>query len=123
MAEDEEIGAAGRARGAAEEEGEEEEQQQQQGGIGRQSGISSSPPSAPSFGDWTAQSGDGGDGSLRTDYEVLRRVWTNEKAAPEILPYEQELVDRIQEQISLMVCVRGLFSFPFLFLNSVSAAL
>lgn len=37
-----------------------------------------------------------------SDVELLQRVWRNEKAAPEILPYEKLLVDRIREQILLM---------------------
>ncbi|KAH6557444.1 hypothetical protein KP509_1Z114700 [Ceratopteris richardii] len=37
-----------------------------------------------------------------SDVEILRRVWRNEKAAPEILPYEILLIQRIREQILLM---------------------
>ncbi|MCO5559505.1 hypothetical protein L7F22_013106 [Adiantum nelumboides] len=37
-----------------------------------------------------------------SDVEILRRVWRNEKAAPEILPYDHLLLQRIREQIHLM---------------------
>ncbi|XP_054782192.1 DNA replication complex GINS protein SLD5 [Prosopis cineraria] len=37
-----------------------------------------------------------------TDVELLKRVWRNEKAAPEILRFETGLIDRIKEQIQLM---------------------
>ncbi|KAG6582622.1 DNA replication complex GINS protein SLD5, partial [Cucurbita argyrosperma subsp. argyrosperma] len=37
-----------------------------------------------------------------TDVEPLKRAWRNEKAAPEILPFEASLVGRIKEQIQLM---------------------
>lgn len=39
---------------------------------------------------------------LPNDVEVLKRVWRNEKSAPEILAYESLLVERVQEQIALM---------------------
>lgn len=38
-----------------------------------------------------------------TDVEPLKRAWRNEKAAPEILPFEGSLVGRIKEQIQSMV--------------------
>lgn len=38
-----------------------------------------------------------------TDVELLKRAWRNEKAAPEILQYESSLVQRIKEQIELVV--------------------
>lgn len=38
-----------------------------------------------------------------TDVEPLKRAWCNEKAAPEILPFEGSLVGRIKEQIQSMV--------------------
>ncbi|KAK9288632.1 hypothetical protein L1049_017092 [Liquidambar formosana] len=38
-----------------------------------------------------------------TDVELLKRAWRHEKAAPEILQYEGTLVQRIREQIQLMV--------------------
>ncbi|CAK9319083.1 unnamed protein product [Citrullus colocynthis] len=37
-----------------------------------------------------------------TDVEPLKRAWRNEKAAPEILPFEGSLVGRIKEQIQSM---------------------
>ncbi|CAN1356393.1 DNA replication complex GINS protein SLD5 [Linum perenne] len=36
-----------------------------------------------------------------TDVELLKIAWRNEKAAPEILPYEAALIHRIKEQIEL----------------------
>lgn len=45
---------------------------------------------------------DWGDHDLPNDVEVLKRVWRNEKSAPEILAYEALLVERVQEQIALM---------------------
>lgn len=38
-----------------------------------------------------------------TDVEPLKRAWRNEKAAPEILRFETHLIDRVSEQIQLMV--------------------
>ncbi|XVF66095.1 hypothetical protein PTKIN_Ptkin10aG0006600 [Pterospermum kingtungense] len=38
-----------------------------------------------------------------TDVELLKRAWPNEKAAPEILPFDEALVKRAKEQIELMV--------------------
>ncbi|GLJ47098.1 hypothetical protein SUGI_0994560 [Cryptomeria japonica] len=37
-----------------------------------------------------------------TDVELLKRAWRNEKAAPEILPFRRNLVERAREQIQLM---------------------
>ncbi|XP_028778753.1 DNA replication complex GINS protein SLD5 isoform X2 [Neltuma alba] len=37
-----------------------------------------------------------------TDVELLKRAWRNEKAAPEILRFETDLIGRIREQIQLM---------------------
>ena len=31
------------------------------------------------------------------DVELLKKAWKNEKAAPDILPYEEDLVKRIQQ--------------------------
>lgn len=48
---------------------------------------------------------DGGQWShqdLPNDVEVLKRIWRNEKSAPEILGYETLLVERVREQIALM---------------------
>lgn len=47
--------------------------------------------------DWGHQEED-----LPNDVEVLKRVWRNEKSAPEILAYESMLVERVREQIALM---------------------
>lgn len=38
-----------------------------------------------------------------TDEELLKRAWRNEKAAPEILKFEADLVHRSRQQIQLMV--------------------
>ena len=38
-----------------------------------------------------------------TDVELLKRVWRNEKAAPEILRFESALIQRTIGQIQLMV--------------------
>ncbi|BBM96841.1 GINS complex subunit 4 [Marchantia polymorpha subsp. ruderalis] len=45
---------------------------------------------------------DVGADELRSDVDLLLRVWQNEKCAPEILPYEATLVERVREQIQLM---------------------
>lgn len=37
-----------------------------------------------------------------TDVELLKRAWRNEKAAPEILHFESELIQRSREQIQLL---------------------
>ncbi|KAF8406082.1 hypothetical protein HHK36_008162 [Tetracentron sinense] len=37
-----------------------------------------------------------------TDVELLKRAWQNEKAAPEILQFQADLIRRSQEQIQLM---------------------
>lgn len=34
-----------------------------------------------------------------TDYELLKHALQNEKASPELLPYEAELVDRVYLQL------------------------
>lgn len=38
-----------------------------------------------------------------TDVELLKTAWRNEKAAPEILQFQAQLVKRAREQIQLMV--------------------
>ncbi|KAF5193661.1 Dna replication complex gins protein sld5 [Thalictrum thalictroides] len=40
--------------------------------------------------------------AMTTDVELLKRAWRNEKAAPEILQFESNLVQRSKEQIQLM---------------------
>lgn len=37
-----------------------------------------------------------------TDVELLKRAWRNEKAAPEILTFQHDLVQRAREQIQLL---------------------
>ncbi|KAL2613779.1 hypothetical protein R1flu_025471 [Riccia fluitans] len=44
-----------------------------------------------------------GTDEVASDVVLLRRVWQNEKCAPEILPYEASLVERVREQIQLMI--------------------
>ena len=41
--------------------------------------------------------------SETTDVELLKRAWRNEKAAPEVLPFQAPLVQRAREQIQLAV--------------------
>lgn len=38
-----------------------------------------------------------------TDAELLKRAWRNEKAAPEILRYESDLVSRVKKVIQFLV--------------------
>lgn len=46
--------------------------------------------------------------SSTSDVELLKRAWRNEKAAPEILPYEGDLVERAKGQIELVViCLKA----------------
>lgn len=52
-----------------------------------------------------------------TDVELLKRAWRNEKAAPEILPFQASLVQRSREQIQLLVFTLSLSLFLF-FLES-----
>jgi GINS complex subunit 4 len=59
-------------------------------------GAGAAPP--PHDGDAT----EWGHHDLPNDVEVLKRVWRNEKSAPEILAYEALLVERVQEQVALM---------------------
>lgn len=40
-----------------------------------------------------------------TDVELLKTALCNEKAAPEILPFQTQLVQRAREQIQLMVTI------------------
>lgn len=47
-----------------------------------------------------------------TDVELLKRAWRNEKAAPEILPFQSDLIARVREQIELMVASQTLLHFP-----------
>ncbi|XP_027336982.1 DNA replication complex GINS protein SLD5 [Abrus precatorius] len=37
-----------------------------------------------------------------TDVELLKQAWRNEKAAPEILQFQSNLISRVREQIQLM---------------------
>lgn len=43
-----------------------------------------------------------------TDIELLKKAWRNEKASPEILHFQSDLVQRAREQIQLLVIVDSL---------------
>lgn len=47
-----------------------------------------------------------------TDVELLKRAWRQEKAAPEILKFETDLITRLTGQIELVV---GSFNFESIF--------
>ena len=53
-----------------------------------------------------------------TDSELLKKAWRNEKAAPEILRFEADLVHRSRQLIKLMVNNCKLFQ-PFVFFMRV----
>lgn len=58
---------------------------------------------ASSSGDWSTPPADDYEALISTtDVELLKRAWRNEKAAPEILRYQEDLVKRAKEQIQLM---------------------
>eukprot|EP00246_Nothoceros_aenigmaticus_P013449 TRINITY_DN4638_c0_g1_i2.p1 TRINITY_DN4638_c0_g1~~TRINITY_DN4638_c0_g1_i2.p1 ORF type:complete len:219 (-),score=37.28 TRINITY_DN4638_c0_g1_i2:99-731(-) len=42
------------------------------------------------------------DQDVKSDAELLKKVWRNEKMAPEILPFQTLLVERIREQVALV---------------------
>ncbi|GAQ85666.1 hypothetical protein KFL_002480040 [Klebsormidium nitens] len=42
---------------------------------------------------------DEADVASTSDGELLKRAWRDEKAAPEILPYQEELLERVKEQV------------------------
>ena len=42
--------------------------------------------------------------------ERLTQAWINERAAPDVLPYEQGSVDGLLEKIEYQVCVRSCIS-------------
>lgn len=46
---------------------------------------------------------EGIDGLELSDYDLLRHALQNEKAAPELLPYEDELVQRVYLQLDHQV--------------------
>jgi hypothetical protein len=56
-----------------------------------------------------------------TDVELLKRAWRNEKAAPEILRFESDLITRVRGQIELMVTLQTLVTFYFFDISSYSA--
>ncbi|KAJ7517779.1 hypothetical protein O6H91_21G040300 [Diphasiastrum complanatum] len=52
--------------------------------------------------DWMNEEGDGSADMSASDVDMLKRAWRNEKAAPEVLPFQTLLVERVREQILLM---------------------
>jgi hypothetical protein len=46
-----------------------------------------------------------------SDLQALTRAWVAERCAPEILPYPEELIDRIMERIKMQVSNRYSFFF------------
>ncbi|CAM6090793.1 unnamed protein product [Calypogeia fissa] len=85
-----------------------ERERAQEDGV-RQSNGATSPAggAARAESSWPSTSGGLGDDREAddlnsTDVDLLKRVWRNEKEAPEILRYEAQLVERVQEQILLM---------------------
>ncbi|GLT41165.1 hypothetical protein SLA2020_152490 [Shorea laevis] len=58
---------------------------------------------ASGAGDWSSSPIDDYETLISTtDVELLKRAWRNEKASPEILPFQDDLVKRAKEQIQLM---------------------
>ncbi|KAG8480836.1 hypothetical protein CXB51_025293 [Gossypium anomalum] len=58
---------------------------------------------ASGAGEWSAEQIDDYETLISTtDVVLLKRAWRNEKASPEILPFEEALVKRAKEQIQLM---------------------
>ncbi|CAK9191313.1 unnamed protein product [Sphagnum troendelagicum] len=68
------------------------------GSVDRWEDATTATGSGTGLHDWTEGSFDVGS----SDVEILKRVWRNEKAAPDILPYEAHLIERVHEQILLM---------------------
>lgn len=55
---------------------------------------------------WEEEGSAFGSGSgAATDVELMRQAWRNEKAAPEMLGFEEALVRRLRDQIQLQVRV------------------
>ncbi|KAJ3704578.1 hypothetical protein LUZ61_008283 [Rhynchospora tenuis] len=50
---------------------------------------------------WEEEGSGGGERERKTDVEAMREAWRREKAAPELLEFEGELVRRLREQIQL----------------------
>ncbi len=42
-------------------------------------------------------------GDTNPDLAALRQLWLNERMAPELLPYDTDLIDRIREIVSYQV--------------------
>jgi GINS complex subunit 4 len=57
---------------------------------------------------------DSASAAATTDVELLKRAWRNDKAAPEILPFDSALVSRAREQIQLLVSISPLGPFTLL---------
>ena len=62
--------------------------------------------------------GDGGG-----DVELLKKAWKNEKAAPDILPYEEDLVKRIQQLLEDAVGLAFLETMTFSSMCEVNGAI
>jgi hypothetical protein len=77
----------------------EREMESGNGSVDRWEDATTATGSGTGLDDWTEGSFDVGS----SDVEILKRVWRNEKAAPDILPYEARLIERVHEQILLMV--------------------
>eukprot|EP01018_Ginkgo_biloba_P035226 Gb_14297 [translate_table: standard] len=75
-----------------------ENEEGEQGRFASAPGNTSSGTQDDAF--WTQDSV--GTGEDVTDVELLKRAWRNEKTAPEVLPYELNLVQRSREQIQLL---------------------
>lgn len=56
------------------------------------------------------------------DLQALTRAWVAERCAPEILPYPEELVDRVMERIKVQVSRKARFLLFFLCLVFVWSA-
>jgi hypothetical protein len=48
-----------------------------------------------------------------SDLQALTRAWVAERCAPELLPYPEELIDRVMERIKMQVSI---LLFPSFFL-------
>ena len=66
------------------------------GGLGGEGGTP--PPPSGAYGGAEGEDGGAGAGEL-TAVDLLRRAWLNEKAAPEVLGFKRELVERLQEEV------------------------
>jgi len=49
-----------------------------------------------------------------SDLQALTRAWVAERCAPELLPYPEELIDRVMERIKTQVSKLSFFILHFL---------